>query len=174
MTTPDTTTADLSTLTGTWTLDPAHTTITFLTKAMWVLKVNGTLQATSGSGSVAPDGTVTGTIVFDAASISTKNKKRDAHLRTDEFFDVATYPTMTFTATGARPEGSGQVRVDGELTIRDQTRPLTLLAEVSPSGTTATASAEVDLDRSDWGVTWAKMGASVANHVVVKAQFVKA
>jgi polyisoprenoid-binding protein YceI len=141
---------------------------------MWVLKVKGTLRATNGGGSVAADGTVSGTIVFDAASIDTKNKRRDTHLRTDEFFDADTYPTMTFTATGARPEGAGRVRVDGQLTIRDQTRPLSVLAEVSARGTTATASAEFDLDRSDWGVTWSKMGASVGNHVVVNAQFVKA
>lgn len=174
MTSPNPTTTDLTTLAGTWTLDPARTTVTFHTKAMWVLKVKGTVRATEGSGTVGADGTVGGTLVLDAASVDTGNKKRDDHLRTAEFFDVATYPTMTFTVSGATPQASGQVQVDGELTIHGQTHPLTLLADVDAAATTATVRAETDIDRSEWGVSWAKMGAGLANHVVVEASFVKA
>lgn len=174
MTTPQSGTTDLSLLAGAWTLDPARTTVTFHTKAVWVLKVKGTLRAVEGGGTVAADGTVNGTLVLDASSIDTGNAKRDTHLRSPDFFEVGTFPVMTFTATGVRPEGPDQVRVDGQLTIRDQTRPLSVLAQVAPAGATVTASAHVDLDRREWGVTWAKMGASVANHVVVDATFVRA
>jgi polyisoprenoid-binding protein YceI len=174
MTTPDQTATDLSTLTGAWVLDPARTRITFRTKAMWVLKVNGSLRAIEGGGTVGPDGSVHGTLVLDAASVDTNNKKRDTHLRTADFFDVGTFPTMTYEVTGARPEGDGHVRVDGQLTIAGRTRPLTVLAAVSSGATHAGVTAEVDLDRSDWGVNWSKLGASVDNHVVVEAHFVKA
>ena len=121
-----------------------------------------------------PDGTVSGSVVFDAASIDTKNKKRDKHLRTADFFEVETYPTFTFALTSARPVSNGQLELSGTLTIRDQSRPLTLTADVQSTETSVTISTEFDIDRSEWGLTWAKMGAGVANHVVIQAQFTKA
>jgi polyisoprenoid-binding protein YceI len=169
-----TTTTQLSTYAGTWTLDPSRTTVTFQTKAMWVLKVKGTFVAAGGGGTISEDGTLQGTLVFDAASIDTGNKKRDDHLRSPEFFGVETHPTITFTASTAAVHGPGQVQVKGQLTISGQTRPVTVLAEVSAAGDTATVRTETDIDRSEWGVTWAKMGAGLANHVVVEARFTKA
>ena len=94
--------------------------------------------------------------------------------RTGDFFEVGEYPTITFAATAARPDDAGRVRVEGTLTVHGQTRPLTVLANVSVNGTVATADAEVDLDRSDWGLTWAKMGAAVTNRVTIHAQWIKA
>jgi polyisoprenoid-binding protein YceI len=173
MTSPNEPATDLPALAGTWTLDPGGSSIAFRTKAMWILPVKGTLRVIEGAGTVAADGSVGGTLVIDAASIDTGNAKRDTHLRTGDFFAVVEYPTITFAATGARPEGDGRVRLEGMLTIRGQTRPLTVLAEVSVNEAVATATAEVDLDRSEWGLTWAKMGASVANRVAVHAQFRK-
>lgn len=160
-------------LTGSWIVDPGTTSISFHTKAMWVLKVTGTVRAIEGAGTVGADGSVQGTLVFDAASIDTKNRKRDTHLRTADFFDVATYPTITFTATGGRPAGPDRFHVDGTLTIHGVTKPISAVTAVAVSGDSATATTEFDIDRSEWGIDWAKMGAGLANHVVVSAALVR-
>jgi polyisoprenoid-binding protein YceI len=166
--------ADLSELVGSWNLDPGQTSIVFQTKAMWVFPVNGAFKAIEGSGTVGDGGSVGGSIVIDAASVDTKNKKRDDHLRTADFFEVSKYPMITFSVTDARPKGSGKVELVASLTIRDSTRPVNVVAEVSPSGNSAKVSVELDIDRSDWGLTWAKMGAGLKNHVVIDAVFTKA
>jgi polyisoprenoid-binding protein YceI len=164
----------LSQLSGSWILDPERTSIKLHTKAMWLLKVEGTAKALEGGGSVAPDGKVTGTLVIDAASIDTKTPKRDEHLRTADFFETEKYPTITFAASSGRLTGSGDVELTGSLTIHGQTKPMTLLTQVTPQDDSVTVSTEVHLDRSDWGLTWAKMGAKLATRVVVSAHFKKA
>lgn len=174
MTSPHETAADGSAYAGSWTLDPSQTSIEFRTKAMWVMNVKGTFKAIEGSGTVGADGSVSGSIVVDAASVHTKNKKRDDHLRTADFFEVNDFPTITFTVTDARPKGVGKVEVEGDLAIRRSTQSLTFLADVSVAGGSATVSAELDVDRSAWGLTWAKMGAGLKNHVVINARFTRA
>jgi polyisoprenoid-binding protein YceI len=77
--------SDLSRLAGTWRLDPDTTSVTFRTKAMWILPIKGTAKALSGDAQVKPDGAaVKGTLVIDAASFDTKNEKRDDHLRSED------------------------------------------------------------------------------------------
>ena len=173
MTMPDETAVGLSAYAGRWTLDPSQTSIEFHTKAMWVLGVKGTFKSIEGGGTVGTDGSVNGSLVLDAASVDTKKKKRDDHLRTADFFEVNAFPTITFAVTGARPKGAGKVELTGDLTIHGTARPLTLLADVSTDNGSATLSAEVDIDRSAWGLTWAKMGAALTNHVVINARFTK-
>jgi polyisoprenoid-binding protein YceI len=161
---------------GTWTLDPVGTTVELHTKAMWGLaKVKASFKAIEGSGVVGEDGTVAGTVVIDARSVDTKNKKRDDHLRSGDFFEVETYPTFTYSATGASPVAGGKVKVTGTFTVHDQTRPLEVLAIVSKAGEDrVTVIAEAELDRSQWGLTWSKMGAGIHNRVVVTAPFTRA
>ncbi|MGA5704614.1 YceI family protein [Peterkaempfera bronchialis] len=161
----------MSTYAGSWTLDPDRTSITFHTKAMWVLPVKGTFRALEGAGEVGADGSLSGTLVIDAASIDTGNKKRDDHLRNADFLEVTAHPAITFTATGAVATPAGKVEVTGELTVHGRTKPLTLLAEVSATGDSATVSTEVEIDRSLWGLTWAQMGAGLKNRAVVTAHF---
>jgi polyisoprenoid-binding protein YceI len=173
MTSPDQTT-DVSSYTGSWVLDPGRTSIEIHTKAIWVFKVKATAQALEGHGSVAADGNITGAIVIDAASVDTKNAKRDEHLRTADFFEVENHPTITFEATSGHLTSAGQVELTGTFTVRGQARPLSVLANVTPATDAVTLSAEVDIDRSDWGLSWAKMGAQVKNHVVISAYFTKA
>jgi polyisoprenoid-binding protein YceI len=165
--------AELSALVGRWVLDPERTTIEFHTKAMWVFPAKGTARALEGEGSVGPDGSFSGTLVVDAASINTKNKKRDEHLRTADFFEVAKHPTITYTAKGGRLTPSGKVEVDGDLTVHGQTKALPLVAEVEVAGDSATVSTQVDVDRSDWGLTLTPYGAGLKNRVVVHAYFHK-
>ena len=83
-------------------LDPDRTSIVFHTKAFWVFPVKGTAKAIEGAGTVGADGSISGTLVIDAASIDTKLKRRDAHLRTADFFEVERFPAITFEATSGR------------------------------------------------------------------------
>jgi polyisoprenoid-binding protein YceI len=122
---------------------------------------------------VATDGTVSGALVIDARSIDTKNKRRDEHLRSADFFEVDTFPTMVYAVTGASPVGD-KFKVSGDLTVHGQTRPFEVMATVTDDGPDQVRiTTEVDIDRSQWGMTWAKMGARLNNHVVVNAQFKK-
>lgn len=139
-----------------------------------MLNVAGRARATDGEAHVTLDGHLTGRLVIDAASVNTKNSKRDTHLRTADFFEVDTYPSIIFDATGGRQTSPGRFEVDGTLTVHGQPRPFTVPAEVSMSDGSATVVAEVDIDRRAWGLTWAKMGADVKNRVVVRAHFDRA
>jgi|WetSurMetagenome_2_1015567.scaffolds.fasta_scaffold552584_1 polyisoprenoid-binding protein YceI len=173
MTTNPPGTTALRPLVGTWTLDPAATTVAFTTKALWLVPVKATARATTGSGTVTADGLVRGTLEIDATSVDTGNAKRDEHLRGDDFFSAATYPVFSVEVRGARPTGSGAYDLDATMTIHGTTRPLTLPATVTVSGGAATVTVETDIDRSEWGVSWAKMGAGLKNHVVVTARFTR-
>jgi polyisoprenoid-binding protein YceI len=161
---------------GRWKLDPGATTVELHTKAMWGLaKVKAGFKAIEGDGIVGADGTVSGTFVIDARSVDTKNSKRDKHLRSGDFFEVEKYPTFTYSVTGASlGAGGNKIKVTGTFTVHDQTRPLEVLATATETGTgRVTIAAEAELDRSQWGLTWAKMGAGLHNHVVVSAQFTR-
>ncbi|MET3806293.1 polyisoprenoid-binding protein YceI [Nakamurella sp. UYEF19] len=160
---------------GTWTLDAAATSIEFRTKAMWLLPVKGTFKAVSGTGVATDDGTVTGTLVIDPASVGTGMAKRDAHLATDDFFDVAKYPTFTYTLTGVKPATDGKLTLLGTFTAHGQTHPLELVGTINSAAPGAvTVTAEGDLDRTEWSLNWTKMGAGVHNHLIVKAVFKRA
>jgi polyisoprenoid-binding protein YceI len=165
----------LSESVGTWTLDPAASTIELHTKAMWGLaKVKATFTVIEGSGVVAADGDVTGTLVVDAALVDTGNAKRDEHLRGSDFFEVTTYPTFTYAATGAALGADGVITFTGTLTVHGQTHPLSLTATATPAGTDrVTVTAKTEIDRSQWGLTWSKMGAGLHNRVTITAAFTK-
>jgi polyisoprenoid-binding protein YceI len=160
---------------GSWQLDPRSTTIEIHTTAIWGLaKVRGTFTAVSGTGTVGDQGSISGELVVDANSIDTRNKRRDKHLRSAEFFDVSKYPTLTFTASEAVPSSDGTLKIDGTLRIRGQSQPIELIAvSTSPSPDRVTLNAEATIDRSKWGMTW-KKGASMVNRVAVVAHFVRA
>jgi polyisoprenoid-binding protein YceI len=172
VTTPDTTsTADLSRWAGVWALDPAKTTIEFRTKALWFLSVVGTARALRGDARIGSDATVNGTFVVDAASFDTKNQKRDDHLRSKDFFEVARYPTVEFTVDDVRSNGADRVVITGRLIVRGTDQRLTLQADVHEDGSVATVSTTVEIDRSLWGLTWAKMGTGLKNQVTIRANF---
>jgi polyisoprenoid-binding protein YceI len=95
----------------------------------------------------------------DAASISTGDQNRDNHLRSADFFDVETYPTIDFVSTGVRYEG-GDFLVDGDLTMHGVTKPVTFELEFGGFGTDpygnykAGATAKTVVNREDFGLTW--------------------
>jgi polyisoprenoid-binding protein YceI len=173
---PDAVNDALAASVGSWTVDPSATTVESHTKAMWGLaKVNARFAVQSGTGVVGADGSVSGTLVIDAASIDTGNAKRDVHLRTKDFLEVEVYPTITYAVTGAVPATAGAFTLAGTLTVHGQSHPLAVTVtptQVGPDRVTITAVAEVDRDQ--WGLTWSKMGAGLHNHIVITATFTKA
>lgn len=173
MTPPPESATDLSLVNGTWSLDTTKTTIAFRTKAMWVTHVVGTATALDGSAQVGADGNITGTLVIDTTSIDTKNKRRDHHLQGSDFLEVVKYPTITYAATSGELAPGGTLTLLGDLTVHGVSRPVTVTADSRVSGTTATVSAEIVIDRSEWGISWAKLGAGLENRVVVTAHFVR-
>jgi polyisoprenoid-binding protein YceI len=165
--------SDLPVLEGQWSLDPDRTTVEFHTKIMRVISVKGRIKATEGRASVVTDGSIDGTLILDVATIDTGIKKRDDHLRTADFFDADRYPTIEFMAQSARRLSSGGFEVRGNLTIHGQTRPLITLVEIRHLPTEVSVSANIELDRTAWGVGRTRLGPSTAARVVVTAHFVR-
>jgi polyisoprenoid-binding protein YceI len=163
------------TLAGEWVLDRRESSIRLKNRSMWGLAlVKGIFREVSGNGTVSPDGEVSGTVVVAAASIDTKNTRRDTHLRSADFFDSGKYPDITFTANGIRLSGRGAA-VTGALTVRDRTRPLSFDAAASARGDGGIwLDAEVHVNRADFGLTWNLMGAvSMHNTLTIHAVFTR-
>jgi polyisoprenoid-binding protein YceI len=162
-------------LAGKWVLDPRTSTIRLKNRSMGgLVRVNGAFREVSGNGTVSPDGEVSGTLTVAAASIDTKNTRRDRHLRSADFFDSGNYPDITFTAEAIRPSGQG-VAATGALTVRGRTRPLSFDAAASIRGDGEVwLDAEVIINRADFGLTWNLMGmASMNNTLTIHAAFTR-
>ncbi len=100
-----------------WTLDVSGTTIEFRTRSFWgLLKIKGSFKAVEGTARVAETG-VEGTLVIDASSIDTGNKKLDQHLRSPVWFGSELHPTFLFVLQGAMPMGNATVRLDGSFVV---------------------------------------------------------
>jgi len=145
---------------GPFTLDPARSTVRFKHKTMWGLaSVNGTFGTVRGSGAVAADGTASGTLVVEAASLDTKHTKRDTHLRSKDFFETDAFPEITFDATQIRPGADGSVQVEGELTVRGTSQKLTFPARYETRGANSVALlGELGVDRAKFGMGWNQLG----------------
>jgi polyisoprenoid-binding protein YceI len=162
---------EMSSLVGTWMLDPERTSVRFRTRAAWLIRAQGTLQATEGTAKVEADGRVSAKIVFDPASIDTKIKKRDDHLRAGDFFDVANYPAITFTVADLRPAPSGDLKVAGKLEVHGRSTSLTLPLAVGIEGESAVLSTEAVITKSILGM---KKATATKSWVTVRAHFVRA
>jgi polyisoprenoid-binding protein YceI len=143
---------------GTWDIDPVHSDVSFSVRHMMVSKVRGRFGAFSGQIVTGEDITRSSvSTTIDATSIDTNNEQRDNHIRSADFFDVANHPTWTFTSTGVRVD-DGDLFLDGELTIKGVTRPVTLTLQVEGfgpdafGGTRAGFSAATTINRNDFGV----------------------
>ncbi|WP_405627033.1 YceI family protein [Streptomyces sp. NBC_00016] len=145
---------------GLWQLDTGASTVALKHKAMWGLAAaKGVFAIVSGGGEVAADGAVTGTLVLDAASIDTKNAKRDAHLRSADFFDVEKYPEITFAVRAAELGADGAVKVSGRLTVHGISRPQNFTARLSQADADAvTLDATFTVDRNEFGITLNQLG----------------
>ena len=162
-------------LAGSWSLDAARSEIGLKSKSMWgMVPVKGVFREVTGSGTVSAAGDVTGTVTVAAGSIDTKVKKRDEHLRSADFFDVANTPDITFAAEQVTPSGDG-VTVAGTLTVAGRTRPASFTARVSvPDATQVELDGELQVNRTDFGLTWNQLGmSSVHNTITVHAVFTR-
>jgi len=142
---------------------------------MWGLaKVNGIFGRASGHGTVSATGEVTGSVSLDARSLDTKNKKRDEHLRSADFFDADNHPSITFRVEGVRPSGES-IHVGGKLTAGGRTRPLGFDGKVSVlDGGEVAVAAEVVVNRTDFGMTWNQIGmTSMNNTITIDAVFTR-
>jgi polyisoprenoid-binding protein YceI len=150
---------------ATWKVDKDHTTVGFSVKHLFT-RVQGRFDQFEGTIDFSPEkpkaAKVSGTI--RAASINTNNAKRDKHLRSDDFFDVEKYPTLSFESTGVREvEGDGGASagvVEGNLTIHGVTKPVVIEVEYIGQGADpwgnvrAGFTAELEINRKDYGLNW--------------------
>ncbi|MES1182206.1 MAG: YceI family protein [Myxococcales bacterium] len=145
----------------TWKIDSAHSDVGFAVRHMMISTVRGKFTKVEADVSLDPakleQATVTARI--DAASIDTREEKRDGHLRSPDFFDVANYPTLTFTSTKVTRSGD-DIEVTGNLKIKDQEHPITLKGEVTGPSKDPWGNMRVgfsltgELDREKFGLTW--------------------
>jgi polyisoprenoid-binding protein YceI len=147
----------------TWEIDTNHSTVGFKIRH-YFSQVPG--RFTKFSGSIVYDAekpaASSTTVEIDAASINTANEKRDGHLRSDDFFAVEKYPTIKFVSTKVTPAGEGKLAVEGTLTMRGVTKPVTLNVTFLGSGTTmgeekrAGFEATTKVNRKDFNIVWNK------------------
>jgi polyisoprenoid-binding protein YceI len=151
-------------LAATWQIDPAHSNVSFSVRHMMVSNVRGEFTKVSGTveGDEKAPAQATITATIDATSISTREAKRDEHLKSADFLDVAKYPTITFKSKKIEPSGS-QFKVTGDLTLHGVTKEVVLdVSDVTqpikdPMGKTrAGAHATTKIDRKDFDVNWSK------------------
>jgi len=145
---------------GTYQLDPSHTSVGFTVRHLGLSKVRGGFELRSGTVVIADDpAQSTVEAVIDAASFNTGAADRDAHVKGADFLDVETHPDLTFRSTGVRRDGDGW-KVDGELTVRDVTRPVTLDVEFEGAGQDPWGNGRIgftattEIDREAFGITW--------------------
>jgi len=162
---------------GAWAIDPVHSDVGFVVRHMVVAKVRGRFTKFEGqivTGENAADSSVTATIELN--SIDTGNSQRDDHIRSADFFEVETYPTMTYRSTGVRQDGADLV-LDGQLTLKGVTKDVPLRLELNGfgpdayGGTRAGFTATADINRRDFGVNFNAAletgGAVVADKIAI-------
>jgi polyisoprenoid-binding protein YceI len=173
----------------TWQADVAHTQIGFAVRHMMVTTVKGEFgkYTVAVKGDPRKPAGATIAVTIDVASVDSRNAKRDAHLRSPDFFDVAKYPTITFVSKQVARAGKGGLKVTGDLTIKGKTKTIVLAVKnlVGPVkdpwgkerlGFSATAT----IDRRDFGLTWNKVLASggvLVSHdvtITIEAQLIAA
>ena len=165
-------------LAGAWTLDGAKSSVGLSSKSVWNLaNVKGRFTQVTGAAVISAAGEATGTITVAAASVDTKKKKRDDHLRSADFFDAGKYPDISAGITAVTLAGDGEnATFSGTLTVRDQTRPVTLSGKVSAQGTAQiTLDAELPVNRSDYAMSFNWLGMmSLHNIITIHAVFTRA
>lgn len=164
---------------STWEIDPAHSTIEFSVKHMMVSTVKGQFEKVKGTVEI-DDKDLTKSrveVTIDLASVNTHEAKRDGHLKSPDFFDVAKYPSATFKSTKVQKAGK-KLKITGDLTLHGVTKPVVLDVEgptpptKTPFGTTVRAvHAAAKIDRKDFEIGWNKVldngGVLVGNEVTL-------
>lgn len=155
--------APLNVLAATYTLDPSHTTIGFKVKHLMIANVKGSFEKFKGTVNIDEKDIARSkvNVTVEVASINTNIVKRDEHLRSGDFFDVAKYPVIIFESTKVERAGADKLKVTGNLTIKGVTKQVVLAVEgpsgeiKSPQGVAKRgASAAAAINRQDFGVSW--------------------
>ncbi len=162
MSTPAMTTTTAPTATGTYRIDPTHSRIGFVARHAMITKVRGSFNEFAGAGYFDAENPSDShlELTIQAASIDTRNADRDEHLRGNDFFDMETFPTITFASTSVEAVGADTYRVTGDLTIKDVTKLVTIDFDyagtaVDPFGNSRLGlEGSVVVNRKDWGVNW--------------------
>jgi polyisoprenoid-binding protein YceI len=149
-------TAQLSVPTGTWKVDPVHSSVEFHVKHLGIATVKGQFKEFEGTVEVGSNGAVAyGTV--KTASVDTREPQRDDHLRSADFFEADTYPEIAFRSTAIRPTGEDEFAIEGDLTIHGVTRSVTLDATLEGTepkdhqgNTRVGISAHTQINRSDY------------------------
>ena len=157
----DAPTTAIDDITGDYTLDVSHSRLGFVARHAMVTKVRGQLGAFTGTARIdeATPSSSKVDLSIDVTSIETGSADRDGHLKSGDFFDAETYPTITFTSTKVERDGDDW-NITGDLTIKDVTKPVTIEFEqtgsaVDPFGNTRVGfEGDVTVNRKDWGLTW--------------------
>jgi polyisoprenoid-binding protein YceI len=145
-----------------WTVDQSHSSVGFEVKHMMVSKVKGQFDSYTAEVEAADLTDLTTAAIafkFDVASINTRSEDRDNHLKSGDFFDVETYPTIEFKSTNITKDGD-DYKVTGDLTIKDVTKPVTFNAEFGGKGTNPWGvevygfEADAKINREEFGLTW--------------------
>ncbi len=153
---------DFRPLTGTYTIDPVHSRFGFVARHAMVTKVRGQFNEFSGTTTVdgAQPANSSVQVTLEVASVDTRNAQRDGHLRTNDFFDAANHPQITFVSTSISHNGEQQFDVTGDLTIKDVTRSISIPLEYAGTATDPFGNVRVgfegstQIQRSDYGVTY--------------------
>ncbi|MCJ7442477.1 MAG: YceI family protein [Thermoanaerobaculaceae bacterium] len=155
--------------TSRWEIDPAHSNASFTVRHMMVSNVRGEFTKLAGGVDVVGDDPTTAKVVvtIDAASINTREPKRDAHLRSADFFDADRFPTITFTSKKIERAGEGRLKLVGHLTMHGVTKEVTLdIEELTPEvkdpggNLRVGAHATTRINRKDFGLLWNRILAS--------------
>jgi polyisoprenoid-binding protein YceI len=162
----------------TWEMDPSHTSIEFSVRHMMVSTVKGQFEKVKGTIELDEKDLTKSSVqvTIDMASVNTHEPKRDGHLKSPDFFDIANHPTTTFKSTKVEKAGKNKLKVTGELTLHGVTKPVVLDVDgltdafKTPFGTTVRgAHATAKIDRKDFEIGWNKVldngGVVVGNEV---------
>lgn len=149
-------------LTGDYTIDPTHSRIGFVARHAMVTKVRGSFNEFVGSGHFDAENPAASnlSLTIEASSIDTRNADRDGHLRSNDFFDMETYPQITFVSTAVEAVDAENFQVTGDLTIKGVTKSVTVDFEFTGSATDPFGNHRVGFEgsttvnRKDWGVNW--------------------
>ena len=142
---------------GEWTLDGPASRVEFAIKHFWgLVTVRGLFAGLDGAAQVAADGTVTVSLVIDAASVDTKQNKRDEHLRSARFFHAEQHPRIEVRVDDVTLTSRTAAAARGQLTIAERTQPISFDATITLSADSrqATVEAALDVDRTAFGITF--------------------
>ncbi|MGH2878845.1 MAG: YceI family protein [Solirubrobacteraceae bacterium] len=161
--------------TGTWKVDPVHSSVEFQVKHLGIATVKGQFTEFEGTLQIGPEGArASGSV--EVASVDTREPQRDAHLRSADFFEVESFPRIEFASTAIRPLDEDEFEIDADLTIHGVTQPVTFKAlfegaETDPQGNERVGvSASTQINRSQFGM---KFNAALGSGNVVVSDRVK-